>query len=189
MNNKIIMYLCIIIFQLNRLRIPMKTNPKELKAIKIFPSYNCTNIFSPTDSILKIAGISSTADVDHEIFLISNIYEYIFGTTKKKSDKRRKQLSIIKISANGHSIYRLYRAISAKGFSGKHAALTYSSLLLLANDQGEIPNEIIMSKGNFLSSILFYWNHPNMAIRSSIKLGILSVTLGFLSLLISLLYI
>lgn len=155
-----------------------------MKTVTIIPSSSTNNVFNKNDNTLELAGISLPSDANHEVLAISNVYKEIFGKTKKTSSNHKKRISIVKISANGHSIYRSYRSISARDFDKKFVALTYNSLLLLSNENGDIPNDVQLSDGSS-SFYKFYWNHPNVAISISVRLGILSIIISVFSLLIS----
>ena len=131
---------------------------------------------------LYLNDISRVSDADEDVVLYSNVYEEIFGITRKLEKDTNKRLAIVKISANGKSIHRAFRSVA--GMTNDYAGLTANSLRLLNDSMGNDPKEVELSPG---SRLPFYWYHPDKAIRISIKLGLLSVILGSLSIVISVL--
>lgn len=125
---------------------------------------------------LYLNDISRVSDADGDVVLYSKVYEEIFGITRKLEKDANKRLAIVKISANGKSIHRAFRAVS--GMTSDYAGLTANSLRLLNDSIGTDPVEVELSPGSCLP---YYWRHPDKAIRISIKLGLLSVLLGLIS--------
>lgn len=151
--------------------------------LRILPSTTGTNSIS--GDVLYLKGISLPSEVDGDVYLTSHLYEEIFGKSKKSSSNCQKQLSIVKISANGQSIHRAYKSTSAANFTKNYAALTTKSISFLTDSNGHETQVVTLSKG---SCFLFYWSHPDIAIRLSFKLGLLSVILGLLSILLTCLH-
>ncbi len=149
------------------------------EVVRIKPSDSNKNICE--NKILRIAGINMPSEVDGDVFLMSTAYRNIFGRPRKDSSSSKKCLSVVKVSANGRSIYRAYRSIPAENFTKDYVALTSKSIGMLAKD-GIDPTEVLLTPG---CRFLFYWNHPDLAIRLSIKLGMLSIALALLSIAIS----
>ena len=151
-----------------------------LKVVKILPSTTGANHLS--GDILYLKGINLPSEADGDIYLQSHSYSTVFGESKKKSSNKRKQLSIVKVSANGRSIHRAYKSTSANGFTGDCAALTTKSLDFLTDIDGQEPRNVKLSKGSYIP---YYWYHPDKSVRLSFKLGLLSILLGTISLIIS----
>ena len=150
--------------------------------VKILPEPSASKN-SYSNGILRLIGINNASDVDGEVMLTSDCYREIFGKTKKTIGDSHKQLSIVKISANGKSIHRAYRGISATDFLKDYVALSPNSIMFLNDENGNEPCEVEVSKGSVFP---FYWYHPDKAVRLSTKLGILSLMLGIISCIISL---
>lgn len=119
------------------------------------------------------------------VFLHRNDFKKIFGDRRGRMDKYRNSPPIVKISRKetGQSIHRVYRTdpdVSCK--LGKCAGLTYTSLLNLSlsnEDYNHIGN-LELTIGN---SFVYYWNHPHHATRISMRLGVISIVMGAISLL------
>ena len=135
---------------------------------------------------LYLNDIYSMPEMDGYVVLQSSVFEEVFGMTKKLSSDFDKQLPIVKISENGKAIYRLYRSVGVNGFSKEFVGLTANSICLLCDINGENPKEVELSPGRYFP---FYWHHPDKAIRISFKLGLLSVALGILSLVTSVVFL
>ena len=82
------------------------------EVVRIKPSDSNKNICE--NKILRIAGINMPSEVDGDVFLMSTAYRNIFGRPRKDSSSSKKCLSVVKVSANGRSIYRAYRSIPAE---------------------------------------------------------------------------
>ena len=148
-----------------------------MKTIKILPDSSSAKNYC-ADGILRLVWINNASDVDGEVLMTSNGYNNIFKTTKKTAGSSLKQLSVVKISANGQVIYRAYRGISAPDFLNNYAALSPNSIMLLNDKDGNEPKEVEVSEGSIFP---FYWYHPDKAIRISSRLGLLSLLLGVFS--------
>ena len=151
--------------------------------LRILPSTTGANSIS--GDVLYLKGISLPSEVDGDVYLTSQLYKAIFGKSKKSSSNSQKRLSIVKISANGHSIHRAYKSTSAANFTNDYAAMTTKSIEFLTDSNGSEPQVVKLSKGSYF---LFYWSHPDIAIRLSFKLGLLSVILGLLSIILTCLH-
>lgn len=153
------------------------------KVIKILPAVSSVkNTYD--DGVLRLVGISNASDVDGDVLIVSNCYNEVFKTCKKNASDSKKRLSIVKIAANGKSIYRTCRCVSATGFISDYVALSPNSIMLLNDKDGNGPKEVKLSEGGKLP---FYLYHPDKAVRISFKLGLLSVLLGLVSIAISVL--
>ncbi len=158
----------------------MKT---QKKVLTILP--NKSNTDSYADDINKklfMSGIFSITDADGEVYLQSSVFEEIFGMTKKMSNDKVKRLAIVKIEGTGKPIYRAFKSGSIKGLTKDYVGLTSNSLYLLSDATGNFPDNVELSPGKYIP---FYWQHPDKAIRISVKLGFLSLFLGLLSIVIS----
>lgn len=148
--------------------------------LKVLPLINGNSSFVENDE-LRVSGIQQSCELDGFVLLQSSCYKRIFGTTKKVSPDKRKRTSIVKIKANnGKRIYREFRGDFTTKFTADMVALTPNSILLLNDDDGIMPTNLTLSKGRLWP---FYWEHPDKAIRVSFKMGGLSITLGFISLI------
>ncbi len=141
--------------------------------VKIVPS-NGTDTNSFNNNTLSISSISSPKEMDEYVVLESHMYEKIFKGKKNQASDDHKRLSVVKIcSNNGKSIHRAFYSISAKDFASGYVALTSNSIYLLSNGP-EVPpgSEVYLSKG---SKWVFYWNHPNAAVRMAFRIGVLGI--------------
>ena len=131
---------------------------------------------------LRLIGINNASDVDGEVLMISNCYKDVFEKRKKNTNDSNKRLSIVKITANGKSIHRSYKCVSAAGFISDYVALSPNSIMLLNDKNGIEPKEAELCEGSWFP---FYWYHPDKAVRLSFKLGLISLLMGFMSIVIS----
>lgn len=144
----------------------------EGKLVKILPSATSnTNTFD--GNVLGIASISSSKEMDEYVVLESHMYQKIFKGKKVNADDNHKRLSVVKICCNGKSIHRAFYSVSAKGFTKEHVALSTKSIYLLSSSN-VLPtgSQVYLSKGCWW---MFYWEHPNAAVRMSFRMGILGV--------------
>jgi hypothetical protein len=155
---------------------------KQIKdVLKILPtSSNDKN--SIGNGVLYINSIFSLPEADGDVVLNSSAYQEVFRKTRNRSNKMKKRLAVVKITANGAAIHRSFRAESAEGFTKNYVGLTPSSLRLLNDKDGKEPEQVTVMKGCYF---LFYWSHPDKAIRISFKLGLLGVLLGLSSFMVS----
>lgn len=123
-------------------------------------------------------------DFDDCVFMTPHMYEEIFGQKWKSLNSEEKLLSVVKISYNGNSIYRRYRAATIKGFKKGDFALTYRSIALLCSNGDKLlgQNTFEISKGDEDNYYRFNSNH---SARMSYRLSQLSNKIGKTSLLIS----
>lgn len=135
-----------------------------------------------TNNVLRLISINNASDVDGEVLMTSNCYNDVFGMRKKNADDSKKRISIVKITANGKSIHRSYKGVSATGFNSDIVALSPNSIMLLNDNEGKEPLKVELSEG---SRLPFYWYHPDKAVRFSFKLGLISLLMGFVSIVIS----
>ena len=157
----------------------MKSTTK--KVAKVLPnSSGEKNCFANDE--LRLIGINNASDVDGEVLMISNCYKDVFEKRKKNTDDSKKRLSIVKITANGKSIHRSYKCVSAAGFISDYVALSPNSIMLLNDKDGKEPKEAELCEGSWFP---FYWYHPDKAVRLSFKLGLTSLLMGFISIVIS----
>lgn len=151
------------------------------RIIKILPDTTAAKN-TCTGGVLRLIGISNPSDVDGEVLMHSSCYKEIFGVRKKNTGNSKKRLSIVKITANGKSIYRAYRSVSAVDFVNDCVGLSPNSILLLNDKNGNDPIQVELSKGHCFP---YYWYHPDKAIRLSVKLGGISLLLGVISIAVS----
>ena len=123
--------------------------------------------------------------INESVYLHSSNYSKIFGTTLSNRLGKRGVVKILYIDTNGekNSIHRSFATRGIKDLGNETIGLSFSSCQYLGIEDFESAN-FTLKKGN---KLLFYWNHPLHEIRLAFKLGILSVFLGFISILISIL--
>lgn len=114
-------------------------------------------------------------------------YQELFGI-KRSLDHRNKLLAIVRLEYNGKVIRRRYKYDSSLRIKGNQVGLTSESIRILFDDMDNVyQEEILVSKGNFIDTIMFYWNHPFHATRISFKVGLPSLVISVVSLLLSIL--
>ena len=112
-------------------------------------------------------------------------FKAIFGKRRSRVKDSEKTLAVVKIKSalTGKTIYRSYLGEMALKGTGL-AAVTHASINQL-NDgtrNNMVKSDVLLSKGN---PIPFYWNNPNYALRTSIRVGTFSVFLAVLSIILS----
>lgn len=124
--------------------------------------------------------VDDMTEMGSKAIFTSKDYVRIFGQRKKESPDHRKRLPIVKISANGKSIHREY--VQINHMIANHVGLTYRSLSLLEDADGNKPSVLTIEPGNWF---MFYWDHPNHAARISMRFGVISICVGVLPELVS----
>ena len=117
-------------------------------------------------------------------------YPVIFKKNRNQAKEFEKHLSVVKITfeekiddkLKKHSIYRRFYALSRKDLNGKVVVPLHSLLFLKNGDESLSGSTVTVSRG---SVVMFFLKHPNIAVRSSFYLGIISVGLGVLSIILS----
>ena len=117
----------------------------------------------------------------------SSAYRDIFGRARKNDCKRRKLISLVKITFEGNVIFRQYRYDqSIKGINSGYVGLTPESIRLLTEDNKRVLGKeasVNVSKSN--NYHMFYWNHPFHATRISYRIGLFALFLSILSIIIT----
>ena len=154
------------------------------------PSYNVKVVHSSSSSVPHVH--SNTIHVvlpsyidNHQDVVWFNNHQYKAIFHKKRSkDQNNKLLAIVKISYNGRTIRRRYMCdLQNVPLDNDSLGLTSETVRILFDDTPASSNRVIVTKGNLLDSILFYWNHPNHADRISFKIGFIALFISCLSLI------
>lgn len=115
-------------------------------------------------------------------------YENIFNKGRNSANAMLKRLSVVKITCmddNGQtwSVYRKFRPCYDKQCRGK-IAVTYHTLLFLTDVDGSVlGKKVFVKKG---SRLMYYLKHPNEIVQISFVLAIMSVILGAMALVLTL---
>lgn len=131
---------------------------------------------------LEMSGVFVTkypSDFDGYALMTTDSHEKVFGY--KLSDTLKwKGESLLKITANGRTIYRRYKAEQIKGATN-YVALSYRSLGVLGVKEND---EVYVQKTYWLP---YLWNYYDTNVRYTFRctmvLGILSFLLGVVSLI------
>lgn len=151
----------------------LKREDNEVAILKILPSG--TKPHPSSNNVLRVPNISSPKELDEYVLMYSGMYEKIFHKKMKNSNKGRKRLSIVKIKCGSNSIHRAFMSSPISGLKDGFAALTPNSVYLLtAKDENQKPTTAIVSKGCWW---IYYWNHPNAAVRMSFRVGIIGIAI------------
>ena len=138
---------------------------------------------------LQMSGVFVTkypSDFDGYALMTTDSHEKVFGYKLSDTPKWKGE-SLLKITANGRTIYRKYKAEQIKGATN-YVALSYRSLGMLGFKKEDF------RKGNFKEVYVqktcwlpFLWNYYDTNVRYTFRctmvLGILSFLLGVLSLI------
>lgn len=126
-----------------------------------------------------------TSDCDCVVYCEGKDFLRIFGN-RRANTKYKRTPPIVKVTnpKTGNSIHRVYRM--GKNCPDNTCALSYFSLLELINNNDDMKRlgRVLLSKGSLWK---YYWYHPFHATKVTTRLGILSMVIGLLSLLISIL--
>lgn len=117
-----------------------------------------------------------------KILLENSVYKKIFGKQIAPEAHRPWKRGIVRIKASGKSIFRLFNGGNMFKIKATEAGIMSSDYHGLELKKG---SEIEISRG---SRLLFYWNHPNHLNRSAFKLGLVSLFLGLVSLVITIIF-
>ena len=133
---------------------------------------------------LQMSGVFVTkypSDFDGYALMTTDSHKKVFGYNLKNAPQREGG-SLLKITANGRSIYRKYKAEQIKDVTN-YVALSYRSLgiLGLINNKNK---EVYVQKTYWLP---YLWNYYDTNVRYTFRctmvLGILSFLLGVVSLI------
>ena len=159
---------------------------KEKAVLTLYGLYN--DVKSPGKQRVDKRAHRFYHDVDISILdgaAIINVEEYsrIFKVKPNRAKERFKRLSVVKITYDSkHVIYRKFWKTNNKSFN-KGVAVTIHSLLFLSNDSGDMLGKKVTVERS--SRFNYYWHHPNEIVQCSFLLGLLSIIMGLLSLLIT----
>lgn len=156
-----------------------------MQIVTINKSKTNSNSFDRSKLELFLCDIDNVAEMDEYAIFQSNTYEKIFGKKKIKSNKEKKMLSVVKIRLGNKCIYRQFCSKSVNGYLSNYIALTSHSISQLNDDSYKLKVNIVeVTPG---SKWFFYWQHPKLAVRISARFGIISIGLGVLAFIISVL--
>lgn len=113
---------------------------------------------------------------EDKALLFSNQHYALFKRTIGENPKRR---GIIKVRNGKRGIYRSFMSEAAFHLNSKQIALDFSSLRELGLSRSGL-REVEVSRGN---RFLFYYRHPNSALRMPFKLGFYGIILTIITLI------
>ncbi len=123
-----------------------------------------------------------------KIVMFHSAYEKIFDHLRKNETKPWKRAKV-KILYNGKEIVRLFKGSSSEGIKKGQIGLTYESLTMLGIDYKTFLKtkhiDITIETG---SNLKFLWNHPDIYVRVSYKIGLMGIPLTILCTAISILF-
>lgn len=165
----------------------MKKNAQKftIVAIRAITDNHPKKEFDVSQHILYHYDSSNAMFFNESVVMSNKAYQTIFGCTKSKVSYQKKLLSVVKITINGKSIHRKYVGLDKMNGHDQYAAITYASMQLLGNEgvshiiQGQ---EATLSSG---SPFIFFWTHPDNAVRVAVKLGTLSIALAILGVIVA----
>ena len=128
---------------------------------------------------------------EDSVYMSRDAFEEVFGKTRKESSRCKKRLAVVRIysKVSKQAIHRKYVFNpDFVGITNKEIALNPASIRELCGrgfeNEDIVGKDVYVSKG---SKFLYYWNHPYHATRISMKLGVGSILLAFISIIIGLL--
>ena len=125
----------------------------------------------------------STLDIEGQAAFCSSAYKNIFGKNKYNQSQSKQRLSIVKITNDEcrRSIYRVYRGASITDLKSDTVMLSPAALQELSIDDCT-NKKVSVSRG---CRWAYYRNHPNAATRISFRIGMWGVSVGLLSIIVS----
>lgn len=148
--------------------------------------YNANPLSGKVNCVYKDS--YSYIEENQDVAWFNNIeYRELFGM-KRSLDKKNKLLAIVRLEYNNKVIRRRYKYDNSLNIKGNRVGLTSESIRILFDGKDKVyQEEIRVSKGNFIDTIMFYWDHPFHATRISFKIGLPSLAISIVSLLLSIL--
>lgn len=116
----------------------------------------------------------------------SHVYQNIFDRPRSY-DHSNKLLAIVRIEYGNKVIRRRYIFNrNYKGLTNNRIGLTSESARILFNDEPPSQHPVTVSAGNWVDTIMYYWDHPFHATRISFKIGFPALMISVISLILSL---
>ena len=128
-------------------------------------------------------------EYDDKVILSGDLYKELFGKPRYMSSSQKKLLSVVKISTpDGQSIHRAFMGVKGvEHFDEHQVALSPNSIRLLTSKHGkehpEYIHEVIVTRG---SRFLYFLNHPYHATRISMRIGLIGIIVGLISIALTL---
>lgn len=132
---------------------------------------------------LMLGNQLSSNDYDDCAVLYSKCFEDYFNGKagdKKHSDKL---VSVLKIKFGKSTVYRRFRYVP--GIKSGFIGLTNETIWLLEKDPEKLYEVEVSGANNLYGYYHFYRNHPNMAIRIGYIMAIISLVIGVLGFVLS----
>lgn len=152
-------------------------NKIKVKVLKILPAFT-TNKSMVNNDALRLANISTPKELDEYVVLHSSMYEKIFKRKKMDASRSKKQLSVVKVCYEGKSIHRAYLYVPASNFNSNYIALTPNSINeLICGKEIDSLGAFVVCRG---CRWIYYWHHPNAAVRMSFRIGLFGIFIAIL---------
>lgn len=123
-------------------------------------------------------------DIDSECcaYFQANAYKDIFKKKKQDVSQSEQRLSVVKICRGKRKIYRKYVAKSPKGLTKDYIVLSLNACQQLGIKRYDINKEVTVVKSYWFP---YYWYHSNSATRISFRVGLISMFIGLLGVVLS----
>lgn len=145
-------------------------------------------VLLPVDTDEKVTeGISvcvDSFDIDSECcaYFQANAYKDIFKKKKKDAPQNEQRLSVVKICRCNRKIYRKYITKSPKGLTKDDIVLSLNACQQLGIKKDDTDKNVCVMKSWWFP---FYWYHSNSATRISFRVGLISLFIGLLGVVLS----
>ena len=125
---------------------------------------------------------------DHQDVVWFNSKQYAEIFKKKRSvDPHNKLLAVTRLKYKDRILRRRYLCDQTLCLADNQVGLTSESIRILFDGKTNPSQELItISKGNIWDVFMYYWNHPFHATRISFKLGVISLIVGVIPFVVSL---
>lgn len=123
-------------------------------------------------------------DIDSECcaYFQANAYKDIFKKKKQDAPQNEQRLSVVKICRCDRKIYRKYVAKSPTGLKKDDIVISLNASQQLGIKKEDTDKYVCVMKSYWLP---FYWYHSNSATRISFRVGLVSMFIGLLGVVLS----
>jgi hypothetical protein len=110
-----------------------------------------------------------------------SVYQIPSNLTQMANGEHKRKVVTLRNPQNSKTVVRLLRGKSQEGFTANETIVNYATMRELGitvGDRVEVKSSNLWDQG-----IIFYWNHPELAIRLAFKMGLLAVVLSIISII------
>lgn len=148
--------------------------------------YSANQAPQNTQSCRYVTSFSYVEEHQDVAWFNSKQYSEIFKK-KRSGDPQNKLLAVARLRYKDRILRRRYLCDQTLSLADNQVGLTSESIRILFDGKTNPSQELItISKGNIWDVFMYYWNHPFHATRISFKLGVISLIVGVIPFVVSL---